>query len=182
MTESVYDVMEEFKDDPIGSMRKAAAYFENSPVIYTHPMAKNPSLLPVLAFAPRFSFPPANGKSACVCWKRWKPSVNAFGDKLRWIVLEGGKVKAYQPTPLAKEALLDRYKGDFGVYVGSSDPENAEGLQDFQANFFCRAIFWAECSGNGCFRVSCSALMVYRLCRTGRFHRACWEGCQHPAT
>ncbi|MFZ4704052.1 MAG: hypothetical protein ACOYMG_28740, partial [Candidatus Methylumidiphilus sp.] len=40
MTETIDDVIEEFKDDPIGSMRKAAEYFEQSPVMYTHPISK----------------------------------------------------------------------------------------------------------------------------------------------
>jgi len=34
------DPLEEFDDDPIGSMRKAAAYFEQNPVTYTHPISK----------------------------------------------------------------------------------------------------------------------------------------------
>jgi len=34
------DPVEEFDDDPIGSMRKAAAHFEQNPVMYTHPISK----------------------------------------------------------------------------------------------------------------------------------------------
>ena len=141
MTESIYDVMEAFNDDPIGSMRKAAAHFEQNPAIYTHPISKKAKAIARIGLRAAYFLPAREREVRLRMVQAMEAVREAFGDKLRWIVLEGGKVKAYQAVPLAVESLIDRYKGDFGVYVGSSDPENAEGLQDFQANFFCQQYF-----------------------------------------
>ena len=134
-------VTAELNDDPIDSMRKAAEYFEQNPVMYAHPISKKTKAIARIGLRATY-FLPANDREIRLRMLQAMELVReAFGEKLRWIVLEGGKVKEYKPTPLAVESLLDRYKGDFGVYVGSSDLENAEGLQDFQANFFCRQYF-----------------------------------------
>ena len=109
MTESIDDVIAEFRHDPIGSMRKAAAYFENSPVIYTHPISKKAKPIARIGLRAVF-FLPAREREVR---KRGLEAIEAvraaFGDKLRWIALEGGKTKAYQNVPLAIESLLDRY-------------------------------------------------------------------------
>ncbi|MCX7111063.1 MAG: DUF3396 domain-containing protein [Proteobacteria bacterium] len=141
MTESIHDALYEFDDDPIGSMRKAAAHFEQNPVMYTYPISKKTKAIARIGLRAVFFLPAREREIRLRMLQAMEAVREAFGDKLRWIVLEGGKVKAYQAIPLAVESLLDRYKGDFGVYVGSSDPENAEGLQDFQANFFCQQYF-----------------------------------------
>ncbi len=141
MSESLNSVMEEFNDDPIGSMRKAAEYFEQNPVMYTHPISKKTKAIARIGLRATY-FLPANDREIRLRMLQAMELVReAFGEKLRWIVLEGGKVKEYKPTPLAVESLLDHYKGDFGVYMGSSDIENAEGLQEFQAKFFCQQYF-----------------------------------------
>jgi len=135
------DPLEEFDDDPIGSMRKAAAYFEQNPVMYTHPISKKAKPIARIGLRAVFFLPAREREIRLRMLQAMEAVREAFGDKLRWIVLEGGKVKPYKPTPLAVESLLDRYKGDFGVYTGSSDTEDAHGLQDFQAFFFCERYF-----------------------------------------
>ena len=137
MTESIYDVMEAFNDDPIGSMRKAAAYFEQNPVMYTYPISKASKAIARIGLRAVFFLPAREREVRKRGLEAMEAVRTAFGDKLQWIALEGGKTKAYRPDPLAIEALLDRYKGAMGVYVGSSDLEDAHGLQDFQATFFC---------------------------------------------
>ena len=135
MTESIYDVMEDFNDDPIGSMRKAADSFEKNPIIWIDPWDKKQEVIARIGLRGVFYLPARERDVRLRMLQAMEATRETFGDKLRWIVLEGGKVKTYKPTPLAIESLLDRYKGEFGVYVGSSEPENAEGLQDFQAFF-----------------------------------------------
>ena len=133
--------LEEINEDTIRSMRKAAEYFEQNPVLYTHPISKKTKAIARIGLRATYFLPARDREIRLRMLQAIEAVREAFGEKLRWIVLEGGKVKAYQPEPLAAESLLDRYKGDFGVYMGSSDIENAEGLQDFQAKFFCQQYF-----------------------------------------
>ncbi len=137
MSESLNSVMEEFNDDPIGSMRKAAEYFEQNPVMYTHPINKKTKAIARIGLRAVFFLPAREREVRKRGLEAMEALRNAFGDKLRWIALEGGKTKPYRADLLAIESLLDHYKGAMGVYVGSSDPDDAEGLQDYQATFFC---------------------------------------------
>ena len=141
MSESLHSVMEEFNDNPIGSMRKAAAYFEENPIIWIDPWDKKQEEIARVGLRGVFYLPAREREIRLRMLQAIEAIRETFGDKLQWIVLEGGKVKTYKPTPLAIESLLDQYKGEFGVYMGSSEPENAEGLQDFQAYFFCQQYF-----------------------------------------
>jgi hypothetical protein len=137
MTESIHDALYAFDDDPIGSMRKAAEYFEQNPVMYTHPISKKTKAIARIGLRAVFFLPAREREVRRRGLEAMEAVRTTFGDKLRWIALEGGKTKAYRPDPLAIESLLDRYKGAMGVYVGSSDLEDAHGLQDLQATFFC---------------------------------------------
>jgi hypothetical protein len=141
MTESIHDALYAFDDDPIGSMRKAAEYFEQNPVMYTHPISKKAKAIARIGLRAVFFLPAREREVRRRGLEAMEAVRTAFGDKLRWIALEGGKTKAYRPDPLVIESLLDRYKGAMGVYVGSSDPDDAHGLQEFQANFFCQEYF-----------------------------------------
>jgi hypothetical protein len=135
------DALNAFDDDPIGSMRKAAEYFEQNPITWTDPWDGKSETIARIGLRAVFFLPALERVIRLRMLQAMEAVREGFGDKLRWIVLEGGKVKAYQPIPLAVESLLDRYKGDLGVYTGSSDTEDAHGLQDFQAFFFCERYF-----------------------------------------
>ncbi len=141
MSESIYSVIEEFNENPIGSMRKAAAYFEENPIIWVDPWDRKPEIIARIGLRSVFFLPARDREIRLRLLQAIESVREAFGDKLHWIVLEGGKVKEYRTDSLAYDSLLDRYKGDFGVYIGSSTPEDAHGLQDFQAFFFCERYF-----------------------------------------
>ena len=55
--------LEEFNDNPIGLMRKAAEYFEQNPVMYTHPINKKTKAIARIGLRAVF-FLPARERSS----------------------------------------------------------------------------------------------------------------------
>ena len=136
-TDPKIEAQSEFRNDPIGAMRKAAEQFEQNPVIYTHPISRRAKAIARIGLRAAYFLPAREREVRQRGIQAMEAVRAAFGERLHWIALEGGKTKAYRTVPLAIEALLDRYKDAMGVYVGSSNPEDAHGLQDFQALLFC---------------------------------------------